>query len=264
MKKRSALFFDIDGTLLSEKTKEIPASTVRALQKTKQEGHAVFINTGRTLCSVPVKIKRLAFDGLLCGCGTYIVYQNEILFEHPLPEDHGYEYIDRMRELQIDGFLEGTEDVYFSERISRFENVESTRRYMASMGLGVEVAYEKKGFRYDEILICTDEKSHKEEFFQAIDKDLIPLDRQKGVYECIQKGYSKATAIEVMRRHLELSMDQIYVFGDSSNDLSMFEYAKHTVAMGEHDPVLEPYTEYITDAVEQDGIEKAMEYYRLI
>lgn len=67
-----------------------------------------------------------------------------------------------------------------------------------------------------------------------------------------------------MRRHLELSMDQIYVFGDSSNDLSMFEYAKHTVAMGEHDPVLEPYTEYITDAVEQDGIEKAMEYYRLI
>ena len=54
MKKRSALFFDIDGTLLSEKTKEIPASTVRALQKTKQEGHAVFINTGRTLCSVPV------------------------------------------------------------------------------------------------------------------------------------------------------------------------------------------------------------------
>lgn len=75
MKKRSALFFDIDGTLLSEKTKEIPASTVRALQKAKQEGHAVFINTGRTLCSVPVKIKRLAFDGLLCGCGTYIVYQ---------------------------------------------------------------------------------------------------------------------------------------------------------------------------------------------
>ena len=176
MKKRSALFFDIDGTLLSEKTKEIPASTVRALQKAKQEGHAVFINTGRTLCSVPVKIKRLAFDGL----------------------------------------------------------------------------------------ICTDEKSRKEEFFQAIDKDLIPLDRQKGVYECIQKGYSKATAIEVMRRHLELSMDQIYVFGDSSNDLSMFEYAKHTVAMGEHDLVLEPYTEYITDAVEQDGIEKAMEYYRLI
>lgn len=54
------------------------------------------------------------------------------------------------------------------------------------------------------------------------------------------------------------------MFGDSSNDLSMFEYAKHTVAMGEHDPVLEPYTEYITDAVEQDGIEKAMEYYRLI
>ena len=135
---------------------------------------------------------------------------------------------------------------------------------MASLGLGVERYYERKGLRYDKLLICTDQASRKEEFFEAIAEDLVPIDRTRGVYECIQKGYSKATAIEFMRKYLNLDLEQIYVFGDSSNDLSMFEYAKHGIVMGEHDPVLEPYAEYITDTVEQDGIWKAMEYLGLI
>ena len=47
------------------------------------------------------------------------------------------------------------------------------------------------------------------------------------------KAIYKATGIEYMRKYLGYDMDQIYVFGDSSNDLAMFEYATHTVAMKE-------------------------------
>lgn len=82
--------------------------------------------------------------------------------------------------------------------------------------------------------------------------------------ELVQKGYSKATAIEFMRQHLGLTKDEVYVFGDSSNDQSMFEYAKHSIAMKKHDPVLDPYTEYVTDTVENDGVYKAMQHYGLI
>ena len=41
---RAALFFDIDGTVLSEITKEIPASTVDALKRAHDAGHFLFIN----------------------------------------------------------------------------------------------------------------------------------------------------------------------------------------------------------------------------
>ena len=51
--KKAALFFDIDGTILSEKTKEIPASAIEALKAAKKKGHLLFINTGRTMCSIP-------------------------------------------------------------------------------------------------------------------------------------------------------------------------------------------------------------------
>ncbi len=264
MDKKAALFFDIDGTLIDDRTNELPGSAAEAVKRARAAGHLIFINTGRTVCSIPVGIKMMGIDGILGGCGTYINYRHGVLLEHPIPEDRGYRYIDAMKRLGIEGFLEGTDDVYFSERISRFENVESTRRYMASLGLGVERYYERKGLRYDKLLICTDQASRKEEFFEAIAEDLVPIDRTRGVYECIQKGYSKATAIEFMRKYLNLDLEQIYVFGDSSNDLSMFEYAKHGIVMGEHDPVLEPYAEYITDTVEQDGIWKAMEHLGLI
>ena len=52
--------------------------------------------------------------------------------------------------------------------------------------------------------------------------------------------------------------------GDSSNDLAMFRHAGHAIAMGAHDQVLEPYTEFITKTVEEDGIAYAMKKYGLI
>jgi hypothetical protein len=42
-----AIFFDIDGTLLSHHTKQVPSSTKKALQILKEKGIYTFIATGR-------------------------------------------------------------------------------------------------------------------------------------------------------------------------------------------------------------------------
>ena len=44
---RAVLFFDIDGTVLSEITKEVPVSAINAMKAAQQAGHLLFINTGR-------------------------------------------------------------------------------------------------------------------------------------------------------------------------------------------------------------------------
>ena len=64
---RYALFFDIDGTLVSFKTHEIPASTILALTQAKANGHRVFIATGRP----PIIITNLgAIEHLIDGYVT--------------------------------------------------------------------------------------------------------------------------------------------------------------------------------------------------
>lgn len=49
-----ALFFDIDGTLVSFRTHEIPESTVNALEEVKKQGLKVYISTGRPLSIITI------------------------------------------------------------------------------------------------------------------------------------------------------------------------------------------------------------------
>ena len=128
----------------------------------------------------------------------------------------------------------------------------------------IECPIERNEFIYDKLFVYADEKSDLKKFLDFIDEDMEAMDRGENAYEVIQKGYSKATACEFMLDRLGMTKDQAYVFGDSSNDLAMFEFAVHAVAMGVHDRILDPYTEFVTKAVEEDGIAYAMEHYGLI
>ena len=58
--------------------------------------------------------------------------------------------------------------------------------------------------------------------------------------------------------HYGLNLENAYVFGDSTNDLPMFAYAKNAVLMGHHSKELEPYATFVTKTVEEDGIAYAM------
>ena len=47
-----AVFFDIDGTLVSFKTHEVPLSTVECLKALRSKGIKTFVSTGRMLGSI--------------------------------------------------------------------------------------------------------------------------------------------------------------------------------------------------------------------
>ena len=42
-----AAFFDIDGTLVSFRTHQVPSSTIEAIKQVKERGVKIFISTGR-------------------------------------------------------------------------------------------------------------------------------------------------------------------------------------------------------------------------
>lgn len=85
------------------------------------------------------------------------------------------------------------------------------------------------------------------------------IDRGEGFYECVPEGFTKATAIDVILEAYGLTLEDAYVFGDSTNDIAMFEHVPNAVLMGRHSPELEPYASFLTKTVEQDGIWYAME-----
>lgn len=262
--RTSALFFDIDGTILSNDTHSIPQSALDAMAQAQQNGHLLFINTGRTICALPKELYAFDFDGYLCGCGCYLVYRDEVLLESHMDMKRGQEILEKVLACNLGVVLESSEDVCFPEKRSRFEQLEDARIHFGNLGLGKKRYIESKECFYDKLFLYADAESDKETLFQFIKSDMEVIDRGNDTYEVVQKGYSKATACDFILKKFGMTKEQAYVFGDSLNDLSMFEYAKHTIAMGEHAKGLEPYTEFVTKRVEEDGIAYAMRHYGLI
>lgn len=262
--KRAALFFDIDGTVMSEYTRDIPDSAIEALNKAKENGHLLFINTGRTYCSLPPKLKKIPFDGFLCACGSYIVFHDEVIFERRLTMEQRNALFEKAQECNVEGVYEGAEDVFFTEKLSRFEPVERTRGHMEEKGLGLKRSLDQGDCAFDKMIIYTDENSDSDKYLDFISKDMDKIERGNGAYEVIIKGYTKGTAIKMILDKFELGPDDAYVFGDSGNDLPMFQAVNHAVAMGKHDAILEEFTDFVTKTVEEDGIEFALKHYGLI
>lgn len=184
---KKVLFFDIDGTILSDITRKIPKSAIRALEKARENGHLLFINTGRTYCALPKELMETVFHGFLCGCGTYLTYGDKVLFQSSISKDRGDAILDKMEECNIDGVCEGLEDVYFPKAVSRNKKLENDRKRITQRGLGNQFYLEERNFIYDKIFIHIDEKSKKQEFFDFIAPDMDVIDRENNQYECTQK-----------------------------------------------------------------------------
>ncbi len=262
--RKVAMFFDVDGTLVTDLYDTIPESCLKALQMAKDNGHYIFLNTGRTLCSISDKLHNIGFDGLLCGCGTYITFRDQIIRKSSIPKERGHEIMRGLVDANMGILLEGTEDLYFQRELSGYEDIDSIRFRRKDWGLGQKSFVEDYDYEYDKFLVCINPESDVDKLYELVGDEMEVIDRHGGTLEIIQKGFTKGTAIEDIRQHLGLSMDDIYVFGDSSNDITMFEYADHAIAMGDHDPLLDPLTEYVTDTMENDGIYNAMKHYGFI
>lgn len=262
--EKKALFFDIDGTLLSEVTGKVPESAKKAVEEAVARGHLCFVNTGRTHCSLPAELKGIPFSGYLCGCGTQILYGDKQLYSHKIPRERRKEIVDCILSCRAETVLEGREDCYFSSQRSRFEQVESTRRYFKKMGIGIEKYLDKEEVDFDKCILIVDELTDQKTLFAQIGKDMEIIDRRGGLYEIVPRECSKATAIQKVLEYFDIPLEDAYVFGDSNNDLAMFQCVPHAIAMEKHDPDLEPYTEFVTKAVEEDGIAYAMKHYGLI
>ena len=84
-----ALFFDIDGTLVSFKTHEIPNSTIEAITAAKAKGIRIFIATGRPsviINNLSALQERGLIDGYITMNGGYCYIGDNVIYKSTIPE----------------------------------------------------------------------------------------------------------------------------------------------------------------------------------
>ncbi len=253
------IFFDIDGTLIGEKSHIMLESTKRAIQKARANGHICLINTGRSRKLVGPDITGLTeFDGLALGCGTMVVYRGKTLLHRTFSEEESIEIIRGLRKYRIDAVLEGSNNNYndspqkmfspsFAEFIKQFESQEYG-------------SYEDAVGHFDKFYAYVEDAARMLEFQAEFREKLDFVDRNGGYYEIMPKGFSKASAIKFVADALDIPMGQTVAIGDSSNDIPMLECAAVAIVMGNAAEEVKGKADFVTTDVDEDGIWNALEW----
>ena len=263
--EQKLLFFDIDGTLITEETGEIPESTKKAVRMAKEEGHLLFVNTGRTRTSLPQKVTSLDFHGYVCGCGTNIFLGDQELLLAKLSNELCTQVAETVRKYRVPVFYEASDAIYFDHQIPDDDGwIKNAQKIFQLQGRDIEEVIQGSEKVYDKLLIVLKPTRQNQELKEYLSRYFLCIDRGGNMHEVIQKDYSKATGIRFLCDYLGKNIEDCYVFGDSENDRSMLEAVPNSIAMGNSEKAIKECCSYVTKDIKEDGIYEAMRHFGLI
>ena len=124
---------------------------------------------------------------------------------------------------------------------------------------------EAPDFICDKFVIWYQDEEQLQAFQKISNIHFSCIDRGGTFREFVPLGYSKATGIQFVLDHYNLTKENAYAFGDSNNDLPMLSYLPNSVAMGNANPAsLFDRVSFVTKKASEDGIAFALEHFSFI
>ncbi|MEG1623022.1 MAG: Cof-type HAD-IIB family hydrolase [Alistipes sp.] len=255
-----ALFFDIDGTLVSFKTHRIPPSAVEAIRQLRQQGVLVIIATGRLMRDIR-NLEGLDFDGYMTvNGGCCLTGDGKVLLDRGIPREDLTQLFDRLDRdpfpcsfMTADGIFVN----YVDDRVAALAKLVDlpTPKVRNLRQLAAEQTIYQINIYVD----------------QQREMALMPLfpncvsSRWNDLFADINlRGIDKFSGMECFLKHYGLDWSETMAFGDGGNDVSMIQGAAVGVAMGGACEAAEAIADYVTADVDEDGIAKALRHYQLI
>ncbi len=254
-------FFDIDGTLTSETDGSVPESARKAIRMARQAGNLMFINTGRCFQNVEERFRSVGFDGYVNGCGTHIMIGDETLFYLTQPADRIHELIRLSRKADVDTLYECRYYVTFdpSRSLHHPAAIRQKERFLERK-YNISMDIDDPAFTCDKFVIWYRDEAQLSMIREFTDSYYECIDRGGTFREFVPIGHSKATGIEKVLRYYGLPLEAAYAFGDSNNDLTMLEYVKHSVVMGNAESTLiRKKAAHLAGKASSGGLAKALE-----
>lgn len=258
--KIKAVFFDIDGTLLSFKTHDVSASTQKAIEQLQRQGIKVILSTGRSINSID-HIKFLDFDGFITFNGGYCVTQeSDVLFKQTIHANDIESVLNYVKERPLSfSFMSEKE-------ITIYDVTPEVAGMYAHLNLPVPPLVDinhvdTAGILQTNIFLGPEEEKV---FMQDVMPNSVASRWTPLFADVNPKGQSKQVGIDIFCKHFGLDITQTMAFGDGGNDITMLKHVGLGVAMGNANPEVKAIADYVTTDVDNDGIWNALKYFSVI
>ncbi|MEI0486841.1 Cof-type HAD-IIB family hydrolase [Brachyspira intermedia] len=263
-----AVFFDIDGTLVSFNTHKISKSSKNAINKLRENGIRVFIATGRMMFQID-NLEDLQFEGYITANGTNCFANGIEILKNPIPKEDLISFLSYLKNVDnIPSSLITNSNIYVNYMTDDIKYIFDMMKIKcpdiidfdyfihnnADDILQVNLFLEDNSFNADREKYILDNI-----FKNSLSSRWHPLFLDINV-----KNSGKHLGIDKIINHYNIDLSETMSFGDGKNDISMIKHTAIGIAMGNANEEVKKVADYITDDVDNDGIYKALKHFNLI
>ena len=257
-----ALFFDIDGTLVSFNTHKVAQSTIDGLNIAKERGVKIFISTGRPLSFINnlEDIEHL-IDGYITTNGSYNFMGKSVISMHSIPKEEVLTLVDYLNKHEYPAILVGTDNTAVINHKPIVDRIVIDTLNITNIDFSITaetvlqqdilqitpfITQEQQDIIMPQIPHCASERWHPE------------------FIDTVNKQASKGKALSDIVAYNDLLISETMAFGDGGNDISMLLKAGVGVAMGNANDNVKAMANYVTSSADDDGIYKALKHFEVI
>ncbi|MEG0423163.1 MAG: Cof-type HAD-IIB family hydrolase [Erysipelotrichaceae bacterium] len=244
------IFFDIDGTIYTHDIHVMIPSTLEAFKQLKANGYKVCIATSRCreeIANMPSAFHDFDFDGYIFNGGASIYDHNSLIDSHYIPSKVIYDLIALQKESDYNIRYSTDDGDYQQKRISQdyldvffylYLNVPKIKPYQDDLVPSMNLHGTKEVLKKVEKVL----------------KDVSYVYVADNVIEATPKGVGKHLGIETLAKHWGYNMEQVMVFGDGFNDISMLKAAGVSVSPANGEQEAKDAANYVCKDIRQDGV----------
>lgn len=255
-----AIFFDIDGTLVSFKTHQIPDSTREALRELRRKGIKVFIATGRPRCLIN-NLGDLEFDGFITVNGSYCYTADyQPIYKGCIPQEDIERLIAYHREHPIPFVFVHDNEMFVTRVNDRVQAVSDLIEIPVPPVAPIEEARGKDILQ----IMGYFTKEEENDIFSRVLPHCEPMRWYPLFADIIARGNSKSVGIDRVLAYFGIDLKDTMAFGDGGNDVPMLRHVATGVAMGNAEEHVKAVADYVTTSVDEGGIAHALKHFGLI
>ncbi|MBR7069457.1 MAG: Cof-type HAD-IIB family hydrolase [Oxalobacter sp.] len=254
-----AVFFDIDGTLISFKTHTMPDSTRRSLQALREKGIRLYIATGRAPSMMPFMDQYFTFDAYLTLNGQYCYGPSGVIRKQTIDVDDVRKLKALIREYHFPCLFVHEKGGSLNIIDERVRELYSIINHPLPEPSDLEAFPEDQVLQFVTFMPAGKEKLIMQELKHIRMTRFLPI-----CFDAVPEGGGKDAGIRAVLECEHIRPEETMAFGDGHNDIGMLTYAGIGVAMETAEQAVKDAADYVTASVDDDGIAKALHHFGVL